>query len=105
MISSELFAAAISNVAEVTFDDTSATSQQMIASYSAIINNERPLRKLKMDIILIVGIDPDIVVSGLNRLEEVIVLTSCYGRFSAAYVHAIITPLVALRTSVQFKSG
>ena len=94
MISPELFAAAISNVAEVNFDDTGATSQQMMALYSAIINNERPLRKLKMDIRLIGSIDPDIVVSGLNRLEEVTVLTSCYGHFTVVYVHAIIKPLV-----------
>jgi CRISPR/Cas system endoribonuclease Cas6 (RAMP superfamily) len=94
IISPELFAAAISNVAEVTFDDTGATPQQMIALYSAITVNERPLRKLKMDIRLIGSIDPDIVVSALNRLEEVTVLSSCYGRFTVGYVHAIIKPLV-----------
>lgn len=93
MISTELFASAISNVEEVTLIDEVANIQQMAALFSVITVDERSLKKLNISTCLICNKDPDTVGAALNRLEEVTVTACCNGA-SGVILNAIFRNLV-----------
>jgi len=95
-INPELLASAISNVDEVALhvDDFSFQLGVMVETlFSAIISEERPLKKFTFDASSAYDIDPDMFGKALNRLEEVTV-TSFYAVLSLEQVNAIIKHLV-----------
>jgi len=94
-INPELFASAISNVDEVALqvDFCFQLDFNLETLFSAITNEERPLKKFEFDASSAYDIDPDMFGKALNRLEDVTVI-SFYCFLSLEQVNAIIKHFV-----------
>jgi len=72
-----VFASAVSNVKKLELN--SCTVSQMLALLQEIVENERPLAKLHLNLCDMSSIDPDLVGKAFNKLDEVVVYHCRYG--------------------------
>jgi len=92
-IDPELFAAAVSNVVKVNLEG-SFISRQLMALFKAIIAKDRPLKKLNVSASLAPIMDPDIMGSALNMLEEVTISYFVDGGHQRRAITSILRKLV-----------